>query len=288
LGNEYKISNCAGFTFSSENVTGSVSIPTSFTTIGGYKSSFIKNYKFDFPNAEEIRVPQGTIIVDSNAISAKKIILSNSVTSLGDESFGDNLIEIYISNSVKTINGAFSGCTELTSINIPNSVTSINNAFLDCTGLTSVNIPNSVKTINGAFSGCTGLTSVNIPNSVTSIDNAFIECIGLTSISIPNSVTSINGAFSGCTALTSINIPSSVTSIGYSTFYKCNSLALITIPKFIDSINYYAFSIYSGMPSDSNDNQTIIFQHPHPVSLFRTDKYHYNYSSIDFKTSNDD
>ena len=52
--------------------------------------------------------------------------------------------------------GAFSGCSGLTSITIPNSVTSIGNyAFRNCSGLTSITIPNSVTSIGEyAFSGC--------------------------------------------------------------------------------------------------------------------------------------
>jgi hypothetical protein len=64
-------------------------------------------------------------------------------------------------------------------------------AFSGCSGLTSVTIPNSVMSIDyAAFEGCSGLTSVTIPNSVTSIgDEAFTNCSGLTSVTIPNSVT---------------------------------------------------------------------------------------------------
>ncbi len=120
-------------------------------------------------------------------------------------------------------NGAFGGCSGLTSITIPNSVTSIGNeSFGGCSGLTSINIPNSVTSIGEwAFRDCTGLTSITIPNSVTRIEsNAFSYCSGLTSITIPNSVTSIgNYAFVNCSGLTSVTIPNSVTSIGFEAFY---------------------------------------------------------------------
>ena len=109
---------------------------------------------------------------------------------------------------------------------IPGGVRKIGDgAFHGCTGLTSVVIPGGVRKIgDGAFHGCTGLTSVVIPDSVTEIGcGAFRGCIGLTSVVIPDSVTEIGwNAFSGCVGLTSIEILDGVTSIGRSAFYGCN------------------------------------------------------------------
>ena len=91
---------------------------------------------------------------------------------------------------------------------IPNSVTVIGNgAFWGCSSLTSVAIPNSVTRIDiQAFAYCSGLTNVTIGNSVTLIDeDAFGYCTSLKSLTIPNSVTDIGrSAFEYCSALTDV------------------------------------------------------------------------------------
>jgi hypothetical protein len=57
-------------------------------------------------------------------------------------------------------------------------------AFFGCTGLTSITISEGVTSIgDSAFSGCIGLTSITIPDSVTSIElSAFSSCTGLHSV----------------------------------------------------------------------------------------------------------
>ena len=150
-------------------------------------------------------------------------------------------------------NGAFSGCSGLTSVVIPNSVTEIGrSAFSDCSGLTSVVIPNSVTEIgSGVFSGCSGLTSVVIPNSVTEIGSGvFSGCSGLTSVVIPNSVTALGWwVFNGCSSLTSVIISNSVTDIGDYAFSECSSLTSVIIPNSVTDIGNYAFSGCSSLTS---------------------------------------
>ena len=126
---------------------------------------------------------------------------------------------VKISNGVTRIgNGAFGGCSSMTSIEIPDSVTSIgNDAFCYCINLTNIALPGSVTSIGGnAFFCCGRLTSIAISDGVTEIGaDAFYGCISLTNIVLPDSVTSIGDwAFGGCSGLTSIVIPAGVTSIG--------------------------------------------------------------------------
>ncbi|MDO4608978.1 MAG: leucine-rich repeat domain-containing protein, partial [Clostridia bacterium] len=140
----------------------------------------------------------------------KTVVISDSVTSIGDY--------------------AFFSCYSLTEITIPDSVTSIGYCtFLWCDSLTTVTIGNSVTSIGyESFANCTSLTEITIPDSVTSIvDCAFYGCTSLASITIPDSVTSIGyEAFARCTSLTEITIPDSVTTIDEWAFFDCDNLTL--------------------------------------------------------------
>ena len=116
--------------------TGSVSIPSGVTSIGGRA--------FD------------------GCISLTEITIPDSVTSIESTFEGcTSLTEITIPNSVTSIGYyTFSDCTRLTKITIPDSVTSIGGyAFKGCTSLTEITIPNSVVDIGeSAFENCTNLT----------------------------------------------------------------------------------------------------------------------------------
>ena len=251
----------------------SVTIPNNITFISNNAFSYcssLTSIKIESgnPKYDSRDNCNGIIETSSNTLiqGCKNTIIPTSVTSIGE--------------------GAFGGCSGLTSLTIPTSVTSIgSSAFEFCSGLTSITLPNSVTDLGSrAFFYCSSLISVNIPNSITSIDSdTFRGCSSMTLLTIPNSVTFIgNNAFGGCSGLASIKvesgnpkydsrdncnaivetssnsliigckntiIPNSVTSIGEGAFYGCSGLTSLTIPNGIISIGKDAFNMCRGLYS---------------------------------------
>ena len=170
--------------------------------------------------------------------------------------------------SVNSINGAFSGNTELTGIKLPNSIVSLGeNAFSGCSSLVSISgldnitelgvacfagcvslnkieLSEGLKRIGSqAFKGCVGLSAISIPNVVNSIGSeAFQNCSSLSYIQFPPTVASLTaGLFKGCTSLEEFEIPNSVTTIEDNVFDGCTALKAISIPSSIQVIGNNVF-----------------------------------------------
>lgn len=131
-----------------------------------------------------------------------------------------------LSSVTKISNGAFAGCSSLTSISL-NVFTIGKGAFKNCTGLKSLKTGYRTESIGDeAFSGCTGLTKVYM----NGLDNgsigvgAFSGCTELVSVKLGN-VSIINErVFYGCTKLEKIFIPITVTEICEGAFGECNGV----------------------------------------------------------------
>lgn len=94
------------------------------------------------------------------------VILSPSVTSLGDECFGGcvGLTSFDLHNISYVGRSCFIGCTGLTEMSLANSVDILTYfCFMNCSNLISIDIPSSVKTFEGmSFNGCTNLINYNL------------------------------------------------------------------------------------------------------------------------------
>ena len=183
--------------------------------------------------------------------SLKKVILSGSVTSIGDY--------------------AFSGCRGLTSVTIPDSVTSIGyQAFSYCSGLTSVTIGNGVTSIGDqAFWSCDKLVEVinksrlNITKG--SCNNGYIACYALNvkkdgTSDIVNKDGYLFYTYNNVSYLlayvgsnTDLTLPTDYNGQSYKiykhAFYYCSGLTSVTIGNGVTSIGERAFSGCSGIES---------------------------------------
>lgn len=218
---------------------GAVTIPDNVTRIG--------NCAFqDCTSLTSVTIPDGVTSIGYSAFSGctglTSLTIPENITELTSDMFAGtpwlkNLGDLAIVNGILLRYQGSGG-----HVVIPDGVTCIeghmnwtylfDGAFSGCTGVTSVDIPDSVTVIGaGAFMDCTGLTSVDIPSSVTEIGCcAFLGCTSLTGVTIPNGVTYLGetaqmiGVFTGCSSLTNVTIPSSVTYIGMFVFDGCTSL----------------------------------------------------------------
>jgi len=239
------------FTFQNIKTGGTLTVPSGSTGYDTWMSA--EDYYLGKYNWTKVE-PSFFCKLTLNDDSVVELEDSGELTSTMIQDYKSTLVNVEIGKLCTSIGeGAFVGCTGLTSITIGNNVTIINDgAFYNCSGLTSIDIPDSVTSIGvSAFANCGGITSITIPDSVTSIGmgafgstdalnvlnyNAKCELsssfragwVNLETVIIGDSTPSIgSAAFADCTGLTSVTIGSSVTNIAVSAFAACSGLTNI-------------------------------------------------------------
>ena len=103
-------------------------------------------------------------------------------------------------------------------------------AFYGCTGLTSVNLDNYEEIKSNAFYGCTGLTTANLSTVQFIHSKAFYGCTSLSSVTLANGQynVSIGSQAFANTALQTIAMNTKVTSCAQDAFDKCTNVTTVT------------------------------------------------------------
>ncbi len=221
----------------------SVVIPSTIEGMDEYVFTHSNVKKVVFEEGSEIEeLPKGTF---DSCENLKEVQLPKSLKSIGIEAFANTgLISIEIPDGVTLIQGgAFIGST-LTKIVFPDSLEAINSsAFFECTQLKNLQLPKNLKKIGyGAFQACFKLTSIELPESTTDIGQyAFYMCTGIKTVKIKGNIKELpKGIFSGCESLRSITYPDSIVKIGDSAFAD-TSFKTLPISKNIKTIGVSAF-----------------------------------------------
>lgn len=205
---------------------------------------------YDVPNIESV-VISGAVDVPRDMFGKctglKKVTLKNGVRSIGEDAFRDcsSLEGVIFENTVleKISDGAFWGCSALSSIALPDSVTEIErNAFFE-TGLRNIQLPEKLTLIGGgAFCNCKNLKQVQLPPQLKELgEGAFFNCENLAQIQLPSQLNKLGtDAFRDCTSLDKIDIPAGLKQIEPDTF--CNTgLTSVTLHEGLTKIEDWAF-----------------------------------------------
>ena len=230
------------------------------------------------------------------------------------ETIEDGSDDLYIGaeNTTSYSNGAFYGCSELTSIVFPARLKKINgyafannkkltsvvfqgvddktarleiiarNAFYQCATLSSITLPSSLETIeNEAFCENTGLISVEFSDGkLSSIGQRAFKATKITELTIPSKVTKIdNEAFAQCYNLTEATLPGTITTFGDKVFedcYKLNTFSVIN-PDSMELNDSVLFVNKGGSIVKYSQNKTdSIYYVPHGVTEIGNYAFAYN------------
>lgn len=287
---EYAFCSCS-------HLSGTLSFPTSLTTIGQHAF-------YECSALTTLSIPESVNYIGQSAFygcSALSTINYNAINCDSDSYSSpftncNSISTIIIGNSVQIIPSKMFYSTNITSLTIPASVTFIGNSafaystslntlafnatncqtsgshpFYGCSSLVNVTFGSDVHYIpDGLFSNALTATvgTISLPNSITYIGKyAFYNCTGISgTLAIPNGVSKIKTySFYGCSGLTNIIVPNSVSVIDTMAFANCSNVTQITLGTAVDTIRTFAMT---GLTSLSTINWNSINCRSNPNALF--------------------
>ena len=274
LSNATSLETIGEAAFAGNPISGTLTIPSSVTTIGGSAFKDIQISTLNLSNASSLEII-GHFAFYGNQLSGT-LTIPSSVTSIGNDAFSSysasdveptNRISglVFASGShLRTIgNSAFSDNQLSGTLTIPSSVTSIGERAFDENQISTLDLSNATSlTAIGSYAFTYNQLSgtLTIPSSVTSIGNgAFFGSSNGNQISTLdlNNATSLETigdyAFYNNQISGTITIPSSVTSIGARAFYV-NHIEILNLGSGLQYIGDYSFS--SNFLTELNINMT--------------------------------
>lgn len=178
----------------------------------------------------------------------------SKLTLIGEEAFfGSRLQKIDIPLLATRIDeSAFGNCSVMTSVSLHNVEVIGNGAFRGCTQLTSIGWGEKLKTVgNYAFSGI-GIAQINLTGTVgagitTWGSSVFENCAYLSDVRLHLNMAEIPVAmFKNCAKLTRIDIPRDCTVIHKEAFAN-SGLKKVTVPARVNAIESDAFADCQGL-----------------------------------------
>ena len=203
---------------------------------------------------EEFVIESGVLVSYKGA--GGDVTVPDGVTAIGEGAFKGctALTSLRLPNGVVEIGkSAFEGCTVLARVTLCDELRSIGpRAFKDCEALKAIDLPEKLELIGEfAFEGCRKLEEIALPEKLRQLggviergdQHIFKDCIALKKAVLPEGMTVLGASmFAGCTALEELQLPSTLTSIESGALSGCIVLESLTLPSGLTQIAGDAFA----------------------------------------------